>query len=519
MIITIALAYVGLLFAIASHGDRVSRSGAVPFSRPLIYALSLGIYCTSWTFFGSVGLSARSGFDFLPIYIGPILIVVFAPRLIQAVVRISKRQNITSIADFISARYGKNQLLGALVAIIAMIGVVPYIALQLKAVSGALQVMINVPGGQPGFTGLQTSDELALAVTIAMAAFAWAFGTRHSDATEHQDGMILAVAVESIVKLVSFIAVGAFVTFVMMGGPGEIIRQINDMPELRDVFTRPVDPMSWITMTLLSMFAIILLPRQFHVMVVENRSPDDVRMARWLFPAYLVAINLFVVPVAAAGLLMFGTANGGDGFVLAIPVAENASTVAIIAFLGGLSAATAMVIVETVALAVMICNNVVLPLVLRRERVGMRDMGRLIIGIRRAVIVAVLALAFTYFEVLGAQVALAQIGLISFAAIAQFAPAFFMGLIWRRGTAAGAMAGILAGFAMWTHTLILPSLAQAGFIREGFVSQGPFGISWLRPEHMFGVELDALSHGVLWSLAANLIVFFAVSMARAPSAV
>ena len=247
-----------------------------------------------------MGLSARSGFDFLPIYIGPILFIAFAPRLIQAVVRISKRQNINSIADFISARYGKNQLLGALVAVIAMIGVVPYIALQLKAVSGALQVMIAVPGGQPGFTGLQTSDELALAVTIAMAAFAWAFGTRHSDATEHQDGMILAVAVESIVKLVAFMIVGAFVTFAMMGGPDQIISQIRNMPDLGGVFTRAIDPASWITMTLLSMFAIILLPRQFHVMVVENRSLADVRMARWLFPAYLVAINLFVVPVAAA---------------------------------------------------------------------------------------------------------------------------------------------------------------------------------------------------------------------------
>jgi Na+/proline symporter/signal transduction histidine kinase/ActR/RegA family two-component response regulator len=519
MLITIAVAYVGLLFAIASHGDRISRNGARSSSRPLIYALSLAIYCTSWTFFGSVGLSARSGFDFLPIYIGPILIVAFAPRLIQAVVRISKRQNITSIADFISARYGKNQLLGAVVAVIAMIGVVPYIALQLKAVSGALQVMINVPGGQPGFTGLPNSDELALAVTLAMAAFAWAFGTRHSDATEHQEGMILAVAVESIVKLVAFIIVGAFVTFAMMGGPDQIISQLRAMPDLSDVFIRGIDPTSWVTMTILSMFAIILLPRQFHVMVVENRSLEDVRTARWLFPAYLVAINLFVVPVAAAGLIVFGTADGGDGFVLALPVANNASTIAIIAFLGGLSAATAMVIVETVALSIMVCNNVVLPLLLRRERPGMRDMGRLIIRIRRAVILVVLALAFAYFELLGAQGALAQIGLISFAAIAQFAPAFFIGLVWRRGTAAGAMAGILAGFAAWAYTLILPSLAQAGFLPEGLISQGPFGLLWLRPQQMFGLELDPLSHGVFWSFAANLIGFFAVSMARAPSAV
>lgn len=513
-LIAVSVGYVGLLFAIASFGDRRERQEK-PLPRPLIYALSLGIYCTSWTFFGSVGLSARSGWDFLPIYIGPILIIGFGYRLVEFIVRIAKRQNITSIADFISARYGKNQLLGALVAIIATVGVIPYIALQLKAVSAALQTMIVLPGGLPS-----SSDELALIVTVAMAAFAWAFGTRHSDATEHQGGMMLAIAVESVVKLFTFLIVGIFVTFALMGGPAEILARLRENPEIAAIFSKPADPVLWATMTVLSMSAILLLPRQFHVMVVEQRGREDIKLARYLFPAYLVLINLFVVPIAISGLLLFGTGQNGDSFVLSIPVAHGSSTPAVLAYLGGLSAATAMVIVETVALAIMLCNNVVLPLMLRGGgAASAQDMGRRIIRIRRLAIVVVLALGFAYFEILGSNAGLAQIGLISFAAIAQFAPAFLMGLFWRRGTAAGAMAGIVSGFAVWAYTLILPSLAAGGLADPQLLAEGPLGLAWLRPEALFGMELDSLSHGVFWSLAINTFAFLAVSLLRAPSAV
>ena len=514
MLVLISVGYVGGLFFIASHGDKRERQ-AKPLPRPLIYALSLGIYCTSWTFFGSVGFAAQSGFDFLPIYIGPILVVAFGHKLIEAIVRIAKRQNITSIADFISARYGKNQLLGAMVAIIATIGVIPYIALQLKAVSGAVQSMMELSGQRPG-----SNNELAIGVTFAMAAFAWAFGTRHADATEHQRGLMLAVAAESIVKLIAFLLVGFAVTFFIMDGPSAMWAALEAQPEVLDIFKSAPDPMLWITMTLLSMSAILLLPRQFHVMVVEQRGHDDIRLARFLFPAYLILINLFVVPVAVAGLLIFGNAQNADSFMLAIPAAQGSHFITIIAYIGGLSAATAMVIVETVALSIMISNNVILPIIVRRRarEEAWENMGHALIRFRRLSILAVLGLAFIYSETLANKAGLAQIGLLSFAAIAQFAPAFLIGLFWRRGTALGAMAGIFVGFVIWSYTLILPSMAAAGLAEPGIASMGPYGIGWLKPEALFGLELDRLTHGVLWSLAANLIAFVLVSLWQKPNA-
>ena len=298
--VLIALAYVGLLFAVASYGDRKVRSsiGGHGQPRPLIYALSLAVYCTSWTFFGSVGVSARTGFDFLPIYIGPILMFAVGWPILRNIVRISKRQNITSIADFISARYGKNQWLGALVALIAVVGIVPYISLQLKAISVSLHTILP-PTTSAAVSG--TGDNFALLVTITLAGFAMLFGTRHIDTTEHQDGMILAIAVESVIKLAAFLIVGVFATFWLLGGFEGLYQTVTTRPELTELFSGPINVGRWITMTILSSFAIFLLPRQFHVAVVENTSLDDVRRAAWLFPVYLVVINIFVAPIAIAG--------------------------------------------------------------------------------------------------------------------------------------------------------------------------------------------------------------------------
>ena len=517
-IVLIALGYLGLLFAIASYGDRLVLRRAQRTHAALIYALSLGVYCTSWTFFGSVGLSARSGFAFLPIYIGPILVFTLGWPLLQRIVAISKRHNITSIADFISARYGKNQSLGALVAVIAVIGVIPYISLQLKAIALALQTMLPVP--RPGMMqSIGPADYLALLVAAALAVFASLFGTRHIDTTEHQHGMILAIAVESIVKLFAFLFVGTFVTFSLMGGIGAMLERIAERPDIAQVFSGNVDWVRWTVMIVLSMAAIVLLPRQFHVTVVENHQIADVKRAAWLFPAYLAAINIFVVPIAAAGLLTFGaSAVDADSFVLALPVAAGSKLFALLAFIGGLSAATAMVIVEAVALSIMLCNNVVLPIILHRQTGSgaAGDMGRTLITIRRAAIGCILALAFVYYEAIGSSAALAQIGLISFAAIAQFAPAFFGGLFWRRATAAGAMAGITAGFALWAYTLFLPSFADAGWLGAAF-TEGLWGVDLLKPRRLFGFDLDPLTHGALWSLGINCLAMAGVSLWRRPT--
>ena len=520
-VVLVALVYVGILFAVASWGDRrmLGRPGRHGTPRPLIYALSIAVYCTSWTFFGSVGLSARSGYDFLPIYIGPILVFTLGWPLLRHIVKISKQQNITSIADFISARYGKNQWLAALVALIAVIGIVPYISLQLKAVAVSLHTILP---DEAALKAVGAGDNLAILVAITMAGFAMLFGTRHIDTTEHQDGLITAIAVESVIKLAAFLAVGAFVTFWLMGGISNLLSQASASQEISQLFTTPPGPVRWLTMTVLSSFAILLLPRQFHVTVVENTSLDDVRRAAWLFPLYLAAINLFVAPIAIAGLVTFGSgAVDADTYVLALPVDSGQRVMVYAAFIGGLSAATAMVIVETIALSIMVCNNLAVPLILRHGKASARvydDFGSQLLVIRRIAIAVILVMAYGYYQLIGSSAALAQTGLLSFAAAAQFAPAFFGGLVWKRATSRGAMAGLAAGFCMWVYTLALPLFADAGWIPAGFVTHGAFGFEALRPRALFGVSTDPLTHGVMWSLLVNSLVYIAVSLLRSPAA-
>src|SRR5487761_2300815 len=462
VVIAVALGYIGLLFLVASYGDRsrgVIRDGR---SRLLIYPLSLAIYCTSWTFFGSVGSASRTGYEFLTIYIGPALMIgLFSPLLVR-IVRLAKAQNTTSIADFIAARYGKSQAVAATVALIAIIGTIPYIALQLKAVSFSLETILAHASQTAGVTQPVLGD-IALFVALSMATFAVLFGTRHIDATEHQDGLMLAIATESIIKLFAFLAVGIFVTFWMFGGPGALSEAAPKSPQTADLFVRQPPFDTLLATTLLSFVAIILLPRQFHVAVVENNNENEIKRAAWLFPLYLVAINLFVVPIALAGLLTFPAGHtDSDMFVLALPLQAGSNVLTIAAFVGGLSAATAMVIVESVALSIMVSNDIIMPLVLQRREAlisGRDNVGSLLLTVRRIAIFVILLLAYTYYRSAG-DAQLASIGLLSFAAIAQLAPAFFGGLVWRRATARGAMGGMLVGIVAWIYTLFLPSFLE-----------------------------------------------------------
>ena len=520
-VVITALGYIGLLFVVASYGDRMRARGRAGPTRTLIYPLSLAIYCTSWTFFGSVGFASRAGFDFLAIYIGPMLMIGLAWPLLLRVVRLAKAQNITSIADFIAARYGKNPAVAAVVALIAIVGTIPYIALQLKAVSGSLGTILAHIEASTGAYQSALGD-LALFVALAMAGFAILFGTRHIDATEHQAGLILAIAAESIVKLIAFLAVGVFVTFVMFGGPGDLFARAMAHPDIAAVLAGDPHTGSLLATTLLSFAAVLLLPRQFHVAVVENDNEGEIRRAAWLFPLYLVLINLFVLPIAVAGMLTFPPgAVDSDMYVLALPLAAGSQAMAFAAFVGGLSAATAMVIVECVALAIMMSNDLVVPLVLRRRNFftsGSGDVGSLLLKVRRLAIFFILSLAYLYYRSAGVA-QLASIGLLSFAAIAQLAPAFFGGLVWRRGTARGAIAGMTVGILAWLYTLLLPSFAEAGLIDAAIVNQGPWGLAVLRPQALFGLHLDPLVHGTLWSLVLNVIAYVAFSLHRAPASI
>jgi Na+/proline symporter/CheY-like chemotaxis protein len=516
VVVAAALGYIGLLFVIASYGDRLRHLGR---SRLLIYPLSLAIYCTSWTFFGSVGLASRTGYDFLTIYIGPILMIGLGAPLVIRIVRLAKAQNITSIADFIAARYGKGQAVAATVALIAIIGTIPYIALQLKAVSSSLSTILAHVGSDATL-GQPLLGDMALFVALSMAAFAVLFGTRHIDATEHQDGLMLAIAAESIVKLFAFLAVGVFVTFWMFDGPSALFSQALEHPDRLSVLTREPQITSLIAMTLLSTVAIVLLPRQFHVTVVENHSESEIRRAAWLFPLYLVLINLFVLPIAMAGLITFpaGTVDG-DMFVLALPLTARSDMITLLAFIGGLSAATAMVIVESVALAIMVSNDIVMPWVLKRREAliaNRGDVGQLLLKIRRTAIFVILLLAYLYYRLAG-EAQLAAIGLLAFAAVAQLAPAFFGGLFWRRGTALGAIAGMTLGITAWAYTLLLLNIADFGIVGPHIIAEGPWGLASLRPQALFGLELPPLAHGLFWSLLLNILGYVGFSLARQPS--
>ena len=497
----VASLYVLGLFLIAWWGDR-RRDRTAP--RPYTYALSIAVYATSWTFFGGVGRASHAGWEFVPIYLGPILVFVFATPVLRKMLKVAKAQNIVTIADFIAARYGRDARLAALVTLIAVIGSVPYIALQLKAVALSFEVL----------SGSAAGSNTALYIAMLMALFAVLFGTRHVDSTEKHQGMVQAVAFESVIKLSAFLAVGIFVSFVLFQSPADLFARAGaDHPLIAPFELKPV----MITQTLLAMAAVLCLPRQFHITVVENTAARDLRTARWLFPLYLVLAALFVAPIALSGDLLFaGSPVDPDTYVLSIPMAQGQNWLALLVFVGGFSAATAMVIVATVALSTMVSNDLILPLALKRRwfKVETREhVPVLLTNIRRTTIVGLMLIAYGYFRLTGAVESLSAIGLLAFAAAAQLAPALLAALYWRRGTARGTMAGLGAGFALWVYTLLLPTFADAGFVDAALFTHGLFGIALLNPESLLGLAgLDRLSHGVVWSVGANALIFLLVSL-------
>jgi Na+/proline symporter/nitrogen-specific signal transduction histidine kinase len=522
VIVLASFAYLGLLFAIAYIGDQRADAGRSIIDRPSIYALSMAVYATSWTFYGSVGRAAASGPGFLPIYLGPTLTLALGWVVLRKMIRISKTQRITSIADFIAARYGKSALLGGLVTLIAVVGIVPYIALQLKAVSASFEILLQYPlvVMPPKGQAVAIWRDSAFYIALLLAAFTVLFGTRHLDATERHEGMVAAIAFESLVKLLAFVAVGLFVTFGVHDGIGDIVARAAELPQLQRLMTLDTERGgygAWASLVALSGLAILFLPRQFQVGVVENVDENHVVQAIWLFPLYMLAINLFVLPITLAGLLQFPAGQvDADTFVLTLPMAHRQEALALLVFIGGLSAATGMVIVESIALSTMICNDLVMPVLLRWRGGALArraDLTGLLLGIRRGAIVLLLMLGYAYYHVAGEAYALVSIGLVSFAAVAQFAPALLGGMYWKRATRAGALCGLSLGFVVWLYTLLLPSFAKSGWLPIAFVEHGPWGLTLLRPLALFGLGgLDDISHAMFWSLLANAGSFVAVSL-------
>ena len=529
VVVVTSFAYLGLLFAIAYYADQRADRGRSAIASPYIYSLSLAVYATAWTFYGSVGRAANDGVGFLPIYIGPTLAIALWWLVMRKIIRISKANRITSLADFVASRYGRSALLGGVVTVIAVIGILPYISLQLKAVSNSFTIVLQYPAiVMPAKLGaLPLLQDTALWVAVILALFTILFGTRHLDAAEHHEGMVAAIAFESIVKLVAFVAVGLFVTYGIYAGFGDVFARAAADPSMAPMLA-PFDGVagtyaSWTWLTVLSMLAIMFLPRQFQVAVIENKDEKHLDTAIWLFPLYMLAINVFVLPIAFGGRLHFpGGVVDADTFVLTLPMAERKEFIALLVYIGGLSAATGMVIVETIALSTMVCNDLVMPVLLRSKRLRLAeqpDLTGLLLGIRRGAIVLIVLLGYLYFRVAGEAYALVSIGLISFAAVAQFAPAVLGGIFWKNATRRGALAGLVAGFAVWFYTLLLPAFARSGWLPLEFLEHGPFGVALLNPHALFGLAgLDPITHAMIWSMLANVGAYVAVSLAGVQSA-
>jgi Na+/proline symporter/signal transduction histidine kinase/ActR/RegA family two-component response regulator len=500
-----SLLYVGLLFVVAFVGDRRPLYPRQPRLRPIIYSLALAVYCSSWTFYGAVGTAARDGLAYLPIYLGPILLFAFGFGLLRRLLQVVRRRKITSIADFIGARFGKSHGLAALVSVIAVIAVVPYIALQFKAVATSFRVLDGTHG-----LAMAGGIDSALWCAILLAVFAILFGTRSIDATEHHHGMMLAVALESLIKLLAFVALAGYA---LWRGPGLISTVQLPLTQL----SHGLSP-GFMAQTMLAFFAMFCLPRQFQIGMVECEDASDLKRARWMVPIYMIIISLAVLPIVAAGAHLPQVRDGtADAWVLTLPMAYGDRGVALLAFIGGFSAATGMVIVASVALSIMISNDLVMPALLRIHRLRLEqrsDLTQLVLGVRRVAIVALALMAYIYYRIAADAENLAATGLLAFAAVAQFAPALIAALYWRGASRRGVVIGLACGFAVWFYTLLLPAVSRTDL----WLIDGPFGWDWLRPQALFHLDgWDPVTHGTFWSLLVNVGCLVFVSLRFRPN--
>ena len=504
ILLLVSLGYAALLFGVARWGDHRPLYPERPWLRPAVYSLALAVYCSSWTFYGAVGSAVRNGIGYLPIYLGPLLLLLFGWRIIERLALIARAENTVSIADFISSRYGRSRRLAALVAVIALVGIVPYLALQYKAVAMSLEVLTGHSSAGRGIFA-----DPALYVALLMALFATLFGTRQVDATEHHHGMMLAIALESVIKLVAIVAVGVF-AWLWLGD-----HQLHIADSARTLFQH-TPSVGFISQTLLSFLAVVCLPRQFHVAVVECSDVGDIRRARWLFGAYLVIISAMVVPIASAGVALFGQDSSvvDDAVVLALPLSQGNTVLALVAYVGGFSAATGMVIVASIALATMVSNDLVMPVLLRRRSSAdaRATVASRVLWIRRVAILLLALIAYGYHRSVANDTTLAAYGLMAFAAVAQFAPGVIGGLYWRGASRKGVETGMVLGFMTWIYTLLLPAATRAGWLQPEWLVDGPFGIGWLQPQQLFGMSgWDPLAHGTFWSLLINTGTMMVVS--------
>lgn len=511
VLFSIIFGYLLLLFLIAYLAERKEQRGSKLVSNPYVYSLSLAVYCTSWTFYGSVGKAANAGLNFLTIYIGPTLMAALWWVVLRKIVYICKENRITTLSDFIASRYGNSLFLSVLVTLVAVVGITPYLGLQLKAIMTTFSILAGHSEG---------SDFAGWFITLVLGVFAIFFGARKVDVSERHGGLIFAIAFESAIKLIAFISVGIFVSYGLFDGIGGIFEKIRNS-EFAGLMTlggeSNVSFTEWTSLTFLSMMAIMFLPRQFHVSVVENSSYEHIKKAMWLFPLYLFLINIFVLPIAYGGLLLGEPQQNADFFVLSIPLKHGVPYLALFAFIGGFSAATAMVIVESLALSTMVMNSFVMPALWRMN--AMKGFYVMILNTRRIIIIGLIFLGYLFAISIGHFYSLVDIGLKSFEAVTIFAPSLLLGLYWKGGNKKGAIAGIIAGFSVWMYTLMIPALMRAGIIeKEGFWGK-VFNSTFLNPTALFGLEgLDRWSHSLFWGLLFNIVLYVGISIFTAQDA-
>ncbi|WP_425038261.1 ATP-binding protein [Primorskyibacter sp. S187A] len=511
LLVLACMAYALFLFGVAFAAERAARRGQQRWMRSsFIYTLSLSIYCTAWTFYGAVGYAARSGLEYLTIYLGPTLVMVGWWWTLRKLVRIGRTQRITSIADLISARFGKSNILAVGVTILAVVGTTPYIALQLQSVTLSFEAFTLAQDAQSGRAS-------AFWVACGLAVFTILFGTRNLDVNERHHGVVIAIALEAVVKLLALLAVGAFVVWGLSHGVGHVLERID----ASRLATWEVEGGRWSALIFLSAAAFICLPRMFQVMVVENADEQHLRTASWAFPAYLLLISLFVVPIAVVGLDIMPDGANPDLFVLTLPLSQGQDGLAILSFLGGFSSATSMVIVASLALSTMVSNHIVMPIWLRATGSGPSvsgDVRDVVLMARRFSVAAVVMLGYLYYALSEGGTALAAIGLVSFAGIAQVLPVLIGGLFWRAANRNGAFLGLTVGFAIWGYTFFLPSLGTDLVFSAKMMAEGPFGIAMLRPQALFGITgLDPLVHAVMWSMLLNTAAFVLGSLVTIPT--
>ncbi len=517
MLVAVCLVYVLFLFAVAFFAERAARRGRGAWVRSAwVYTLSLSIYCTAWTFFGAVGNAARSGFEFLTIYLGPSLVLVGWWWVLRRMVRIGRAHRLTSVADLVSARYGKSNLLATCVTLLAVLAITPYIALQLQSVTLAFEVFASADSAL-GEGAMRGGSVTAFWLALGLGVFTVVFGTRNLDVNERHHGVVMAIAVEAVVKLAALMAVGIFVVWHLGGGLEATLARIDASP----LGTWQIQPDRWVGLTALSAAAFLCLPRMFQVLVVENDDERHLATAGWAFPLYMMLMSLFVMPIAVVGLEIMPEGANPDTFVLTVPLSQGAGGLAVLSFLGGFSAATSMVIVAAIALSTMVSNHLVMPLWLRWAGGGASfsgDVRQVVLVSRRLSIMAILLLGYLYYRVSGGGEALAAIGLVSFAGIAQILPVLLGGLFWRGATRVGALTGLLVGSAVWLWCYFLPSLGAGLVIDAQVMAQGPFQMGWLRPQALFGLEgMDPALHALFWSMSLSTLTFVTVSLCTFPS--